>query len=153
MNVASVPRWLEPSLSGNILNKFKTRIGEGEKTLQYIVKMAFFQFWHPVICAVLTCLWYAIALFMASSNRSKFLEMCDGLLARVEPPLRSVLEQASKCICILYSAYRRDIRNASFLWVLTELGQMYLVHLTISCLAVTSLLKFSHKLRSEILIA
>ncbi|XP_062443734.1 heat shock 70 kDa protein 4 isoform X2 [Rhea pennata] len=27
-------------------------------------------------------------------NRSKFLEMCDGLLARVEPPLRSVLEQA-----------------------------------------------------------
>ncbi|PKU36888.1 hypothetical protein llap_12805 [Limosa lapponica baueri] len=28
-------------------------------------------------------------------NRSKFLEMCDGLLARVEPPLRSVLEQAT----------------------------------------------------------
>ncbi|XP_068014997.1 heat shock 70 kDa protein 4 [Melanerpes formicivorus] len=27
-------------------------------------------------------------------NRSKFLEMCDGLLARVEPPLRSILEQA-----------------------------------------------------------
>uniref|UniRef100_A0A8B9Z975 Heat shock 70 kDa protein 4 n=1 Tax=Anas platyrhynchos TaxID=8839 RepID=A0A8B9Z975_ANAPL len=27
-------------------------------------------------------------------NRSKFLEMCDGLLARVEAPLRSVLEQA-----------------------------------------------------------
>ncbi|XP_072486137.1 heat shock 70 kDa protein 4 [Notamacropus eugenii] len=27
-------------------------------------------------------------------NRSKFLEMCDDLLARVEPPLRSVLEQA-----------------------------------------------------------
>ncbi|NXD25499.1 HSP74 protein, partial [Spelaeornis formosus] len=27
-------------------------------------------------------------------NRSKFLEMCEGLLARVEPPLRSVLEQA-----------------------------------------------------------
>uniref|UniRef100_A0A8C0BE85 Heat shock 70 kDa protein 4 n=1 Tax=Buteo japonicus TaxID=224669 RepID=A0A8C0BE85_9AVES len=27
-------------------------------------------------------------------NRNKFLEMCDGLLARVEPPLRSVLEQA-----------------------------------------------------------
>ncbi|XP_048717558.1 heat shock 70 kDa protein 4 isoform X2 [Caretta caretta] len=27
-------------------------------------------------------------------NRGKFLEMCDGLLARVEPPLRSVLEQA-----------------------------------------------------------
>uniref|UniRef100_A0A7M4EM44 Heat shock 70 kDa protein 4 n=1 Tax=Crocodylus porosus TaxID=8502 RepID=A0A7M4EM44_CROPO len=27
-------------------------------------------------------------------NRSEFLEMCDGLLARVEPPLRSVLEQA-----------------------------------------------------------
>ncbi|XP_075020589.1 heat shock 70 kDa protein 4 isoform X2 [Calonectris borealis] len=27
-------------------------------------------------------------------NRSKFLEMCDGLLARVELPLRSVLEQA-----------------------------------------------------------
>ncbi|KAI1234268.1 hypothetical protein IHE44_0003986 [Lamprotornis superbus] len=27
-------------------------------------------------------------------NRSKFLEMCEGLLARVEPPLRSVLDQA-----------------------------------------------------------
>uniref|UniRef100_A0A7N5K894 Heat shock 70 kDa protein 4 n=1 Tax=Ailuropoda melanoleuca TaxID=9646 RepID=A0A7N5K894_AILME len=27
-------------------------------------------------------------------NRGKFLEMCDDLLARVEPPLRSVLEQA-----------------------------------------------------------
>uniref|UniRef100_A0A8C0VKQ7 Heat shock protein family A (Hsp70) member 4 n=1 Tax=Cyanistes caeruleus TaxID=156563 RepID=A0A8C0VKQ7_CYACU len=27
-------------------------------------------------------------------NRGKFLEMCEGLLARVEPPLRSVLEQA-----------------------------------------------------------
>ncbi|XP_043837902.1 heat shock 70 kDa protein 4 [Dromiciops gliroides] len=27
-------------------------------------------------------------------NRSKFLEMCDDLLARVEPPLRSVLEQS-----------------------------------------------------------
>ncbi|KAL8211934.1 UNVERIFIED_CONTAM: Heat shock 70 kDa protein 4 [Gekko kuhli] len=27
-------------------------------------------------------------------NRSKFLEMCDDLLARIEPPLRSVLEQA-----------------------------------------------------------
>nr|XP_008102922.1 PREDICTED: heat shock 70 kDa protein 4 isoform X2 [Anolis carolinensis] len=27
-------------------------------------------------------------------NRSKFLEMCEDLLARVEPPLRSVLEQA-----------------------------------------------------------
>ncbi|XP_075756435.1 heat shock 70 kDa protein 4 isoform X2 [Pelodiscus sinensis] len=27
-------------------------------------------------------------------NRGKFLEMCDSLLARVEPPLRSVLEQA-----------------------------------------------------------
>ncbi|XP_040827552.1 heat shock 70 kDa protein 4 isoform X2 [Ochotona curzoniae] len=27
-------------------------------------------------------------------NRSKFLEMCDDLLARVEPPLRSVLDQA-----------------------------------------------------------
>lgn len=33
---------------------------------------------------------------MAFSNRSKFLEMCEGLLARVEPPLRSVLDQASK---------------------------------------------------------
>ncbi|XP_062358586.1 heat shock 70 kDa protein 4 isoform X4 [Cinclus cinclus] len=27
-------------------------------------------------------------------NRGKFLEMCEGLLARVEPPLRSVLDQA-----------------------------------------------------------
>ncbi|XP_032482080.1 heat shock 70 kDa protein 4 isoform X3 [Phocoena sinus] len=27
-------------------------------------------------------------------NRGKFLEMCDDLLARVEPPLRSILEQA-----------------------------------------------------------
>ncbi|KAH0629749.1 hypothetical protein JD844_012087, partial [Phrynosoma platyrhinos] len=27
-------------------------------------------------------------------NRSKFLEMCEDLLARIEPPLRSVLEQA-----------------------------------------------------------
>lgn len=38
---------------------------------------------------------------MVSFNRSKFLEMCDGLLARVEAPLRSVLEQASKCVCVL----------------------------------------------------
>lgn len=37
---------------------------------------------------------------MDSSNRSKFLEMCEGLLARVEPPLRSVLEQASKWGCV-----------------------------------------------------
>lgn len=36
---------------------------------------------------------------MTSSNRGKFLEMCEGLLARVEPPLRSVLEQASKWGC------------------------------------------------------
>jgi hypothetical protein len=38
-------------------------------------------------------------------NRGKFLEMCDDLLARVEPPLRSVLEQASKYfhdLCISY---------------------------------------------------
>lgn len=32
-------------------------------------------------------------------NRGKFLEMCDDLLARVEPPLRSVLEQSSKYFC------------------------------------------------------
>lgn len=38
---------------------------------------------------------------MISSNRSKFLEMCEGLLARVEPHLRSVLEQASKYTNIL----------------------------------------------------
>lgn len=28
-------------------------------------------------------------------NRGKFLEMCDDLLSRVEPPLRSVLKQAN----------------------------------------------------------
>lgn len=31
--------------------------------------------------------------------RGKFLEMCNDLLARVEPPLRSVLEQTSKYFC------------------------------------------------------
>jgi len=81
---------------------------------------------------------------MASSNRSKFLEMCDGLLARVEPPLRSVLEQASKCTRILYPACRRDIHNASFPWVLAELGQISLAQLTTSCLAVTGFLKHFH---------
>lgn len=98
----------------SILNKCKTGIGK-EKTLQCVVKMAFFQFWHPVVFAILTCIQNAISLFMASSNRSKFLEMCDGLLARVEPPLRSVLEQASKCMRVLYSAYRKAIHNTSFL--------------------------------------
>lgn len=45
---------------------------------------------------------------MASSNRSKFLEMCEGLLARVEPPLRSVLEQASKWGCVGGGVLRAD---------------------------------------------
>lgn len=49
---------------------------------------------------------------MVSFNRSKFLEMCDGLLARVEAPLRSVLEQASKCVCICVQ--RDGVPSADF---------------------------------------
>lgn len=61
---------------------------------------------------------------MASSNRSKFLEMCEGLLARVEPPLRSVLEQASKCVCVSRVLLpERHLSNTGFLWVGIELGQ------------------------------
>lgn len=38
--------------------------------------------------------------------------MCDGLLARVEAPLRSVLEQASKCVCICVQ--RDGVPSADF---------------------------------------
>lgn len=51
---------------------------------------------------------------MVSFNRSKFLEMCDGLLARVEAPLRSVLEQASKCVCSVFSVQKDDVPSTDY---------------------------------------
>lgn len=110
-----LPGLLEPGFVWENILKYKDRTG-GEKTLQYTV-------WHSfslgIMLCLQCCLWCARALFMASSNRSKFLEMCEGLLARVEPPLRSVLDQASKwggvgVLCMLIG----DSQSAGFLCIL-----------------------------------
>lgn len=74
---------------------------------------------------------------MASSNRSKFLEMCEGLLARVEPPLRSVLEQASKWGVGIRGALHADMSQPECRLPLQGLPQT-----TVSCLAVTRLKNF-----------
>lgn len=106
----------------NIL-KYKTRTGERESLAM--------QSWNSVLsvwafhctCSTDLHMVCCMALLMTSLNRGKFLEMCDGLLARVEPPLRSVLEQASKCERVLPSALE-ERSLTGLLGVLTKLGHM-----------------------------
>lgn len=58
-------------------------------------------------------------------NRGKFLEMCDDLLARVEPPLRSVLEQSSKYFCHWIVCVSQTL---GMYYVLTFSSLKYLLH-------------------------